>query len=165
MTLRTMIDSSPLGALRCLPRSDVGDGDAAAAGGGRGQDPPVLLDVDEGRASGGHRAARGARRRARELHGAEVGEGHERVALLKVLDDPLGVLLAELRARGERLAHGLAARHVLDHSGAGRRRGRGDGELDLVAGADGDAREVGGEVGEVLVPGCREGAVSIKIGT
>ena len=136
-------------------RLNIGDGDGAARGGDGGQHGAALLDVDEGGARGADGAARGARGRAGELDGAEVGEGHEGAALLEVLDDPLRVLLAELRARRERLADGLAAGDVLDDGGTGRGGRGGDGELNLITSADGEVREVGGEVGVVLVPSYR----------
>lgn len=144
-----------LGAHCALRRLDVGDGDAVAAGRCRGQDLAVLLDVNDGSASGADCATGCGRRCASELDGAEVGEGHKRVTLLEVLDNPLRVLLAEPRARRERLADGLAAGDVLDDGGAGRGGRGGDGELNLITSADGDAREVGSEVGEVLVPSYR----------
>lgn len=58
-------------------------------------------------------------RRACERDSAEVGKGHEQAALLGVLDDPLGVLLAEHEARGKQLGDGLPHGDVLDH-GRGR---------------------------------------------
>ena len=135
-------------------RLNIGDGDGAARGGDGGQHGAALLDVDEGGARGADGAARGARGRAGELDGAEVGEGHEGAALLEVLDDPLGVVLAERGLAGERVRDGLARAHVRDLRRAAGLGRRGDGDGDGVAGGEGDAREVVGVVGVPLVPGC-----------
>ena len=78
---------------------------------------------------------------------------HLAVAVVKVLDDPLSVLLAKSSGRGEGLGDGLASRKVLNDGCSGLGGGSSDGELDLVAGLDGDAGEIVGVVGVPFIPG------------
>ena len=136
-------------------RLDVLDGDGAAADGDGGEDLAALLDVDGGRAGGADGgAARGRRGRRGEDDGAEVGEGHERGALLEVLDDPLRVVLAERRLAGERVRDGLALGLVRDRRRAARLGRRGDRHGDDVARGEADAGEVVRVVGVPLIPSC-----------
>jgi hypothetical protein len=132
---------------------DITDSDGRARGRDTRECLAVLLDVDDVRAAGAGRARGSLRGRAGEGDGAKVGEGHERGALLEVLDDPLSVLLAERRRGRDLLRDGLALRVVGDHGRAGRGARRGDGERDGVAGAEADTGEVVGVVGVPLVPG------------
>lgn len=78
------------GNKNCL---DVGDDDLGVRDGYGGQDLAALLNVDDGGTGRADGAAAADGRGAREGHGAEVSKGHEAAALLKVLDDPLGVEL------------------------------------------------------------------------
>ena len=134
-------------------RASVGDSDRGRAGGDGGQNTAVLLHVDDGRARGGGRAARGASRHTSEGDGAPVGEGDEASALREVLDDPLRVLLAERGLAGERVRDRLAGGVVDDRRRPAGARRRGHGHGDRVSGADRDAREVVRKVGEPLEPG------------
>ena len=131
---------------------DVGDSDARARRRHTRQSLAVLLDVEDVRARGANGAARGPGGCTGEGDRAEVSKGHERVALLEVLDDPLRVLLAERAGRGDRLRHALAVAVVRDDRRAVGGGGCGDGQSDAVAGAEADAGEVVGVVGVPLVP-------------
>lgn len=121
--------------------SNIGDGNGASAGRGRGQDLAVLLNIDERKSRWSHSGARqGARTRARKRDGAKVGKPHERArgaALLKVFHDSLGVVLAQLGGRGARGGDGLAL--GVDRECAG-------GERDGVARRERDAAELVGYV-------------------
>jgi hypothetical protein len=104
----------------------AGDG-AGARGAAGGEDGAALLDVEDagaGDADGGAGLDGGG---AGEGDGVEVGEGDEGAAGLVVLDDPLGVVLAELVALvAERVRDALARRQVLERRRAG---GLGGGDL------------------------------------
>lgn len=113
----------------------------------------VLLNVDDGGTRGGVGGATGARgSSARESHGAKVREGNKTTVLLKVFDDPLGILLAKSIRRGEFLCDGLTSGQVLNDCCARSRRGSSDGGLDNITCADADAREIVGVIRVPLVP-------------
>ena len=117
----------------------AGKGGAAVGRAGR-DDGVVLLNVEDAGAANGDGLA-GARGRdgVGELDLAKVDEGDERLAVLEVLDDPLGVRLAQRgRLAGEGLRDRLARRLVLDDGGAVGGRGRRHDHGDGVAGVDGD---------------------------
>jgi hypothetical protein len=139
---------SPMSIYRARTSTSVLDNDVRAREGCSGQLLAVLLDVNEGRANRGAAASAGAG----EGDSAEVGEGHERVALLEVLNDPLSVLLAESARRRERLGDGLAVGVVLDHGSARLGCGGGDGDGDRVTSAERDTAEVVCGSGEPLEP-------------
>lgn len=103
------------------PPLDVVAGDGAAARGAAvGEDGAALLDVEDAGAGDADGGAALDGRGAGEGDGVEVGEGHERAARLVVLDDPLGVVLAELaRLAAERVRDALARRQVLERGHAG----------------------------------------------
>lgn len=103
------------------PKSDVIAGDAAATRGAAiGEDGAALLDVDDGGAGDADGGAALDGRGAGEGDRVEVGKSHERPARLVVLDDPLGVVLAQLVALvAEAVRHGLARGQVLQRSYAG----------------------------------------------
>lgn len=87
---------------------------------------------------------------------AEVGKGNERAALLVVLNDPLGILLAKRGSRSDRLCDGFALGDVLDNRGTGFGAGGGDGQLDAVTRGERNAGEVVGVVGVPLIPSYSE---------
>lgn len=140
--------------------------DAAAAAGSR--------HIDQLRTAGTDLAVVGVRDRIGESDAAEVDEGDEGGALLEVLDDPLGVGLAEVALGtlvGERVGHGLTGGEVLDvslgeyeymHNTDGSERISltdtaggavcGHGDEDVVACGEANAAEVVGVVGVPLVP-------------
>ena len=134
---------------------DVLDGGGRSAGGDGGEDFAILLNVYEcGTRGCVGSAARSSGSGAGEGHGSKVGEGNKAVALLKVFDDPLSILLAKSIARGEVLGNGLASGQVLDGRYTRGRRVSGDGGLDFVTSRDGDAREIVSVVRVPLVPCC-----------
>lgn len=121
--------------------------DLGGRGGAAGQDLVVLLNVDNGGIGGGSGNAINDSGRVGEGDGTEVGKGDQLaggVALLKVLHDPLGVILAEraIGHAGEGLLDGGTGSQVLDSGGAASLACRNDGHLDGVTRGDGDAREV-----------------------
>lgn len=82
-----------------------------------------MLNVEDGGAAGGHRCAALDCRCAGKSDGAKVGKRHQlaRVAaLFKVLDNPLGIILAKraVRDAGERLGDRLASSDILNHGRA-----------------------------------------------
>lgn len=118
-----------------------------ARGRAAGQDRAGLADVHDGGARDGGRAVG-------EGDAVEVGEGHEAQAGLEVLNDPLGVVLAELVGLGrEAVGDRLAGGGVLQSDGAGLLGGGIDAHDDGVALGDGEAGEGVGVVGVPLVPG------------
>lgn len=92
--------------------------------------------------------------RVGESNGAEVSERNQGRTLLKVLNDPLRILLAQVSRGSESLGDGLASADVCDGRGAGGGRGSGDCDGDGVASLDCDTSEVGGEGREVFEPSC-----------
>lgn len=86
---------------------------------------------------------------------AEVSKRHQRPVGLKVLDDPLGIVLAQVAVHttSEGVSDSLALGHVLDSRRASGLAGRINGDPDRVASGDGDAAEVVRVVGVPLVPG------------
>lgn len=73
---------------------NVGDRDGGRSRGDGSEDCATLLDIDKG-------GAGSAWGDGGEDHTAEVGKGDERAALLVVLNNPLKVLFAESRRRGQ----------------------------------------------------------------
>lgn len=154
--------------VRHIPRSDhplskksltktyltVGARDGGAAGSAGRLDLKGSTHVDDGGAGGVDGSTVLGGRGTSELERAVVGEADQGVTLLKVLDDPLGVVLAQrVDLSGEGVGHGDTGSQVLDDGSAGLQAGGSDGALDGVAGRDGDAGEVNGHVGVPLVPG------------
>lgn len=141
----------------------VAAGNTAAAGRAVSQDlARIALDINNGGTAGAD-GARGARSSGvGESNGAKIGKGDERAALLKVLDDPLGVGLAKSRwSVGEGVGNRLSGGEVLKSGNAGG-LGRGiDGHADLVADLEGEAGEAVGVVGNPLVPSI-EAAITIE---
>ena len=82
-----------------------------------------------------------------------IGRREGLTVRLEVLNDPLGVVLAERGLAGEGVRDGRALRVVLDRGSAASlgsgRHGGGDG----VPGREADTREVVGVVGVPLIPG------------
>lgn len=112
-----------------------------------------MLDVQEGstrRSVGSAARARGSG--AAKGHGSKVGKGHKTTVLLKVFDDPLSILPAKSRARGDLLGDGLAFGQILDDRFTRSRRIGGDSGLDNVTSGDGDTREIVGVIRVPLVP-------------
>lgn len=72
--------------------------------------------------------------------------------MLKVFDNPLGVLSAESGRRGEGLGDGLAIGQVLNDRCTGSRRGGNDGDVDRVATVERDVIEIVRVVRVPLVP-------------
>lgn len=99
----------------------VDDNNGGLADRSGGQNLAVLEDVDEGAAAGADVARAAVRVGVGEADGAEVGKGHQAaVVLLEVLDDPLGVDLAQgLGLRGEGVGDLGALGPVYDGSNAG----------------------------------------------
>lgn len=125
-----------------ISASDLGGGGRAA-----GEDLVVLLDIDNGRVGGGSGNAINDSGRVGEGDGTKVGKWDQLaggVAFLKVLDDPLGVILAEraIGHAGEGLLHSGTGGQVLDSRSAASLACRDDGHLDGVTRGDGYAREV-----------------------
>ncbi|KAI3338316.1 hypothetical protein F4824DRAFT_93166 [Ustulina deusta] len=122
---RLSISSSSSSSLDVVAGDGVG-----ARGAAVGQDGAALLDVDDGGAGDADGGAALDGRGAGEGDAVEVGEGHERAARLVVLDDPLGVVLAQLAAlAAEGVRDRLARRQVLEGGDAG---GLGGGRLCVV---------------------------------
>lgn len=138
-----------------IPHSSVLNDDLGRGDRRGGEHITVLLDVDECRARRALGAGAGGCHGVGERDGAKVGERDKPPILLIVLDDPLGVLLAEGVGGGEALCHGLASRDVLDDGRAASRARRGDSRLDRVASADADPGEVISVVRVPFVPGYR----------
>ena len=134
-----------------LPR--VGAGDRGRGGRAGGEDLVALLDVDDSSAGRANRAGRRGRGRAGEGDSAEVSEGNEAAVGLEVLNDPLGIVLAERGLAGEGVGDGRALRVVLDGGSAAGLGGGLHGGGDGVASREADAREVVGVVGVPLIPG------------
>lgn len=129
---------------------DVGASDALSAGRARGKDLAALAQVDDGGAGDALAVDSGILKG----DGAKVGKGDEAAALLKILDDPLGIGLAKGGRGGcEAVRDGLASGLVLDHGGASLLARGGHGDGDLVAGLHGDAGEIVGDLGVPLIPG------------
>lgn len=128
--------------------TDVLASDLSGAGGGAaGEDLEALADVDDGRARDGGRAVG-------EGDAVEVDEVDEGAAGAEVLDDPLGVVLAELVGLGgEGVGDGLARSGVLEGDRTGLQAARLGSHDDGVASGDGEAGEGVGIVGVPLVPG------------
>lgn len=125
-----------------ISASHLGGGSGAV-----GQDFVVLLDVDDRGISGGSSNAIDDSGRVGEGDGTEVGKGNQLaggVTLLKVLHDPLGVILAEraIGHAGESLLDRGTGGKVLDGGSAASLACRDHGHLDRVTRRDGDAREV-----------------------
>lgn len=114
---------------------DVAAGDGAGArGAAGGEDGAALLDVEDagaGDADGGAALDGGG---GGEGDGVEVGEGDERAARLVVLDDPLGVVLAQLVLLvAEGVGDALARGQVLERGSAGGLGGGGLGRCKRVS--------------------------------
>jgi hypothetical protein len=132
---------------------DVLDGGGRSASSDGCENLAVLLNVDNGGTRGGVGGATRARGSStRESHGAKVHEGNKATVLLKVFNDPLGILLTKSIRRGEFLCDDLASGQVLDDCCTRSRRGSSDGGLDNITSADADAREIVGIVRVPLVP-------------
>ena len=121
----------------------------------RGVNNAALLNVDDtpaGRANSGSRGQ--SRVGIGKGDSSKVGKRHQRAALLEILYDPLGVLLAQGRARADGLGDGLPSGDVLD-DGCPALGGRGsDCDGDGVSSRDGDPGEIVCVVGVPLIPGC-----------
>lgn len=129
-----------------------------------------LADINDRRAGHGWRAVG-------ERDTVKVDKGNQAAAARKVLDDPLGVVLAQLVRLGrERVRDGLAGGLVLEGDGTGfhgacigghgdgvaggnRKAGEGVGivRVPLVPGVEGDAAAAGVEVDAGLEDGGRAG--------
>jgi hypothetical protein len=83
------------------------------------EDLAVLLNIQDLRAAWADGCTAVDSGRTRPGDGTEVSERNHAVVALKVLDDPLGVLLAEARLAAEGVGDGLARADV----GDGRRAG------------------------------------------
>lgn len=139
---RMSLDCFPIDMPLLISASNLGGG-----GGAAGQDLVVLLNVDDSGIGGGSGNATNDSGRVGEGDGTEVGKGDQLaggIALLKVLDDPLGVILAEraIGHAGEGLLHGGTGSQVLNGRSAASLACCNDGHLDRVTSGDGDAREV-----------------------
>lgn len=130
---------------------DILDSDRAARIRDGSQNLAVLLDIDNSGTRGTNITISVS---AAEGDGAKVGKRHQRTVGLKVLNDPLGVVLAQIAVHTT--IEGVGFRHaggqVLNRRGASGQAGRINGDLDRVASADGDAAEVVCVVGVPLVP-------------
>lgn len=128
--------------------TDVVTGDLRSPGSrARRQDRARLADINDG-------GARHGRRAVGEGDAVKVHKGDQAAARREVLDDPLGVVLAQLVRLGrERVRDRLAGRRVLERHGA-RADGAGVGRHhDAIARRDGEAREGVRVVRVPLVPG------------
>ena len=134
---------------------DVLDGDVVAADSGLGEGLAVLLDIGDRGTSGGERARVGGGRGLGEGDGAKVRERHGLAIVLKVLDDPLSILLAQRHSRRDVLRDRLVGGEVDDGGRARGLVGGLDGEHDLVVRAERDAGEVESELREPLIPSCK----------
>lgn len=133
------------------------DGGAAGSAGRLNAEAGAHVD-DSGAAGVDSRAALGSLGGS-ELHRAIVGEADQGATLLKVLNDPLGVVLAQgVPLAGEGVGDALASGQVLDGGSSGGLAGSNNGALDRVSSRYGDAAEVNGRVGVPLVPGIVSGA-------
>lgn len=111
---------------------DIKDGSTGKTNGGSGLD---------GRSTG-------------EGNATEVGKGDEGVALLVILNNPLGIVLAEVcpNITGESVGNGGTLGNVLNDGGSGSFGGGGNGDLDGVTSRDGDTGEVIGVGWVPLIP-------------
>lgn len=148
----------------CLLVAGVLAGQVITAGAAISQDVTGvgITEINDGTAVGSNGALRARSRGIGEGDGAKVGKGDELAARLKVLDDPLGVGLAQgARGAGELVLDLSAGRQVLEHGDTGRLAGGVDVHLDLVADAEVKAPEGVRVVGDPFVPGV-EAAVTVK---
>ena len=109
------------------------------------QNRAPLFNIKNLRTRHAHRRPALHRRRTRESHRAKVCKRHLRPPRVKVLDDPLGVVLAERTQAGlvaERVRDALASGVVGDLGRAAGFATRGHGHGDGVPGREADAAEV-----------------------
>lgn len=119
-------------------------------------DRVALLHIQDRGTSNALRGTVGDVRRTSKANTPKVRERHQRAPALKVLNNPLGISLAQGPERAlvaERVADALARGQVLDCGRAGREAGGFDGRADAVAGLDGEAGEGVAVVGVPFVPG------------
>lgn len=134
---------------------DILNSDRAARGRNRSQNLAALLDINQ---SGARRPNSGTAIGSLspgEGDSAKVSKRHQRPVGLKVFNDPLGIVLAQIavHAAGEGVGDSLALGHILDSGRASGLAGCINGDPDRVASGDGDAAEVVRVVGVPLVPG------------
>lgn len=135
--------------------TNVLDSDAVAGIRGLGQNDAVLLDIHDLGTRGANGSAVLDGLSVGESDSAKVGERNKSAILLEVLDDPLGVGLAQ-GARStarEGVGHRLASRDVVDGGGASGSGGGVHRDLDHISSSDGDAAEIIGILWVPLVPG------------
>jgi hypothetical protein len=130
---------------------DIGNLDRAARIRDGGQNLAVLLDIHKG---GTRRTNVTISVSTGEGDGAKVSKRHQRTARLKVLNDPLGVVLAQIAIHTtiEGVCDRLAGVMVSDSRSASSIAARINADRDGVASVDGDAAEVVCVVGVPLVP-------------
>lgn len=141
-------NSSYSPVVACL---DLLDGEGFSAGGDGRENFAVLLNEEEGSIMQGVNDTTGARgSNVRESHGAKRGANIP----LKLLDHPLSILLAKSVRRSDWLRDSLAGGQVLNDRRTRSCRGSSDGGRNDVTTTDGDAREIVGVVGVLLVKSC-----------
>jgi hypothetical protein len=124
-------------------RLNVCASDSRSTRGAGSEDFAALLDVQNFSTANTDGAAAGGDGSPGEFNGAEVGKGHQRTARLKVLNDPLGVGLAQgIGLARESVRYSLAGRDVLDGGRAGSGAGGRDGHFNGVASGNGNPAEV-----------------------
>lgn len=119
----------------------VGAGNSGARGAARGVDGAGLADVNDGGIITSIDSGAGALGSVGigELDRVEVGEGNQGQTLLEVLNNPLGVVLAQVGLGGggrKGVGHGLAGGGVLEGGGTGAGAGGLDGHGDGVTSRD-----------------------------
>lgn len=135
---------------------NVLDNHSAVSDGDGGEDGAAALNVNDGGILGANGLAARGGRGAGEGNSAEVGEGNKGVILLEVLDDPLGIVLAQItiNTTGEGVGNGLASGDVVNGSSTGGLGGGVNSDLDHITGGDSEVKVVG-IVGVPLVPGIK----------
>lgn len=122
---------------------------------GRSQNPAVLLDINDLSTGRTNSLAILDGLSIGESDSAKVGERNKSTVLLKVLDDPLRVGLAQ-SARStaiEGVGHRLASREVLNRGGASGSGGGVHRDIDHISSRDGHSVEGVGILRVPLVPG------------
>lgn len=151
--------TSPVPAVQRDRLPNVLNSHAVAGIRGRSQDHAVLLNIHDLSSRRTNSLPVLDSLSIGEGDSSKVGERNESAVLLKVLDDPLGVGLAQsaCSATREGVRHRLAGSEVVDRGGAGGGRCGVHGYFDHVSGGDGDALEIVGILRVPLVPGGERG--------
>lgn len=141
---------------------NVLDNDGAVGDGDGGKDSVAALNVNDGGILRTNRGAAIGGSGAGEGDSAEVGEGNKRVILLEVLDDPLGIVLAQVTVNttGEGVGNRLASGNVVNGGSTGGLGGGVNSDLDHITSRDSEVKVIG-IVGVPLVPGIKRSGAAL----